>query len=63
MPTNRHKDSVKNVEGDFAAFSDLLRRVVSVPRARITARLEAEKSQKRQRANTSASARASRDKG
>jgi hypothetical protein len=50
------------VEGDFPAFTEMLDRVVSVPRERIEERLAAEKKQKRTRAATrvSASARASR---
>ncbi len=53
-----------DVKGDFPAFTDMLRRVVSVPRQRIEERLAAEKKQKRTRGATrvSASARASRAK-
>jgi hypothetical protein len=61
---NRPRVKAEDVKGDFPAFTDMLRRVVSVPRVRIEERLAAEKKQKRTRATTrvSTSARASRAK-
>ncbi len=63
MP-NRPRVRANEVKGDFPAFTDMLRRVVSVPREQIEKRLAAEKKQKRTRGSTrvSASARASRAK-
>lgn len=60
---NRPHIRANEVQGDFPAFTDMLRRVVSVPRQRIEERLAEEKKQKRTRAATrvSTSARASRD--
>jgi hypothetical protein len=37
----------KDVQGDFAQFTDFMRRVVAVPHSKIKARLEAEKEAKR----------------
>ncbi len=61
---NRPRVRANEVKGDFPAFTDMLRRVVSVPRLRIEERLQAEKKQKQTRgaARVSASARASRAK-
>jgi hypothetical protein len=61
---NRPHTRANEVKGDFPAFTDMLRRVVSVPRQRIEERLQAEKKQKRTRGTTrvSTSARASRAK-
>jgi hypothetical protein len=39
----------KDVQGDFAQFTDFMRRLVSVPHSTIKARLEAEKKAKKQR--------------
>lgn len=62
---NRPRVHAEDVKGDYTAFTDMLRRVVSVPRTLIAERLEAEKQQKQTRAATrvSPSAPASRDKG
>lgn len=47
---------------EYAAFEDLLRRVVSVPHSEIKAKLESEKQQKKEkRPKTSDASRASRD--
>ena len=61
---NRPRVKAEDVKGDFPAFTDMLRRVVSVPRQRIEERLATEKKQKRTRGATrvSTSARASRAK-
>jgi len=47
----------KDVQGDFAQFTDFVRRIVSVPHAEIQRRLEAEK-----RSKTSASPDSASDK-
>jgi hypothetical protein len=39
--------SAKNVEGDFAQFTNFMRRLVSVPHSKIKAELDAEKKAKR----------------
>jgi hypothetical protein len=55
------KERSKNSE--YAAFENLLRRVVAVPHSEIKARLEAEKQQKQEkRPKTSDASRASNDK-
>jgi len=61
---NRPRVKAEDVKGDFPAFTDMLRRVVSVPRKRIEERLAAERKQNRTRAATrvSTSVRASRAK-
>ena len=61
---NRPRVKAEDVKGDFPAFTDMLRRVVSVPRQRIEELLQAEKKQKRTRGATrvSTSGRASRAK-
>ena len=41
--------TAKNETGDFAQFTDFMRRLVSVPHSTIKARLEAEKKAKKQR--------------
>jgi len=43
--------------GDFAQFTDFMRRLVAVPRSEIQARLEAEKAAKTSRASASGSTR------
>jgi hypothetical protein len=60
---NRPRVRANEVKGDFPAFTDMLRRVVSVPRKQVEERLATEKKQKRTRVATrvSASGRASRD--
>jgi hypothetical protein len=39
----------KDVQGDFAQFTNFMRRLVSVPHSQIKARLEEEKKAKKQR--------------
>jgi len=46
MPS-RPTHSAKNIEGDFGAFEDTLRKVLSVPHAKIKAALDAEKKRKK----------------
>ena len=41
--------TAKNETGDFAQFTDFMRRLVAVPHSQIKARLEAEKKQKTKR--------------
>lgn len=45
----------KDVQGDFAQFTDLMRRVVAVPHSKIKAKLDAEKEAKRKIKKLSAS--------
>jgi hypothetical protein len=45
----------KDVQGDFAQFTDLMRRVVAVPHSKIKAKLDAEKEAKRKFKSLSAS--------
>ena len=45
--SNRPKTSAKTEQGEYRNFENLLQRVVSVPRAKLQERLEAEKKQKR----------------
>jgi hypothetical protein len=56
---NRPKPSAKNVTGDFAQFTDFMKRLVAVPHSEIKAQLDAEKKAK-QRKRVS---RVSSDKG
>jgi hypothetical protein len=44
---NQPVGSSKNVTGDFDAFTNFMRRIVSVPHSEIKAKLEAEKKAKR----------------
>jgi hypothetical protein len=44
---NQPVGSSKNVTGDFDAFADFARRIVSVPHSEIKAKLDAEKAAKR----------------
>jgi hypothetical protein len=56
-------DSAKNETGDFARFTDFMKRLVAVPHSEIKARLEAEKKRKRTRSRRRSSAsRASSEK-
>lgn len=48
--------SAKNETGDFDAFTDFARRVVSVPHSEVKARLEAEKTAKRATASRASGA-------
>jgi hypothetical protein len=59
------KPSAKNDTGEFARFTDFMRRLVAVPRSEIQAKLDAEKQIKEQkrRSKTSASGRADEPKG
>ncbi len=43
----------KDVQGDFAQFTDFMKRLVSVPHATIKARLEEEKRTKKKRVSAS----------
>jgi hypothetical protein len=45
----------KDVQGDFAQFTDFMRRVVAVPHSKIKAKLDAEKEEKRKLKSLSAS--------
>jgi hypothetical protein len=47
----------KDAQGDFAQFKDFMRKLVSVPRSEIQARLEAEKAAKVSRASASGDTR------
>jgi len=47
----------KDTQGDFAQFTSFMRKLVSVPRSEIQARLEAEKAAKTSRASVSESKR------
>ena len=57
MPTNDPTSPAKNVKGDFDEFKGFMRKLVSVPRSTIQARLEAEKAAKVSRASASGSTR------
>ncbi len=39
-------DSAKNVRGDFATFTEFMRKLIAVPHSEIKAQLEAEKETK-----------------
>lgn len=54
---NHPKPSAKNEQGEYANFASALKKVLSVPRSEMKARLAAE-----QRARKRASSRASRDR-
>jgi len=45
--------TAKNEAGDFAQFTDFMRRLVAVPHSQIKARLEEEKRSKRKRVSAS----------
>jgi len=49
---SHHKPSAKNASGEYAIFESALKKVLSVPRSEIKAKLDAEK---RKRIKTSAS--------
>lgn len=55
----RPTTSAKNMTGDFARFTDFMRRLVAVPHAEIKAQLDAEKKTKKRKRIV----RASSDKG
>jgi hypothetical protein len=46
---SRLNSPAKDAQGDFAQFTDFMRRLVAVPHSTIKARLEAEKKTKKQR--------------
>ena len=50
----------KDVQGDFAQFTDFMRRLVAVPHSEIKARLEAEKQSKASASRVPALRKASR---
>jgi hypothetical protein len=55
-PKARPLDSpAKDVQGDFAQFTDFMRRLVAVPHSEVKAKLEAEKKSKQKIKLTSAS--------
>ena len=43
----------KDVQGDYAQFTDFMRRLVAVPHSQVKARLEAEKRSKKKHASVS----------
>lgn len=45
--------TAKNETGDFAQFTDFMRRLVAVPHSEVKARLEAEKQSKKQKRGVS----------
>lgn len=48
--------SAKNITGDFAEFTDFMRRLIAVPHSEVKAKLDAEKrAKKRKRSKSSAS--------
>jgi hypothetical protein len=53
---NYPKPSAKNDAGDFAQFTDFMRRLVAVPHSNIKSKLDAEKAAKKRKAKV-ASAR------
>jgi len=55
---NHPKPSAKNETGDFAKFTDVMRKLVAVPHSEIKARLDAEK---RAKTRKKVSSRASRE--
>ncbi len=56
-PNANPSDSpAKDVQGDFAQFTDFMRRLVSVPRSEIQSRLEAEKEAKRSKKSSASPA-------
>jgi hypothetical protein len=62
MTQSRPKPSAKNEQGEYAKFSNFMKRLVAVPHSEIKAQLDAEKRAKKQRSKR-ASSRASRAKG
>ena len=57
--TSRQKPSAKNDNGEFANFTNFMRRLVAVPHSEIKAALDAEKEAKRKKR----ASRAASDKG
>jgi hypothetical protein len=54
---NHPPTSAKNETGDFAQFTDFMKKLVSVPRSEIQARLKAEKAAKTSRVSASGNTR------
>ncbi len=53
---NQPESSAKNITGDFAEFTDVMRRLMAVPHSEIKAKLDAEKrAKKRKKLKASAS--------
>jgi hypothetical protein len=46
---NKHESSAKNITGDFAEFTDVMRRLMAVPHSEVKAKLEAEKRAKKRK--------------
>jgi hypothetical protein len=59
---NHPKPSAKNEPGDFAKFTNFMKRLVAVPHSEIKAKLDAEKQAKKQRTKRSSVSRASHAK-
>jgi hypothetical protein len=59
----RSKPSGKNEQSEYANFTNLLDRLLSVPHAKIKAKLDAEKAAKKARPKRASSAHASGEKG
>ena len=49
MPTQHPKPSAKSEQGDYATFEIALKKVLSVPRSKLKAQLDAEKRVRKQR--------------
>jgi hypothetical protein len=54
--------SAKNVEGNFAEFTNFMKRLLAVPHSEIKAKLDAEKRAKARKPKLTSAARASRAK-
>jgi hypothetical protein len=53
-PKARLQDSpAKDIQGDFAQFTDFMRRLVAVPHSKIKAELDKEKREKKAKASSS----------
>lgn len=64
MPEKRNKPEDRGMKvSEFDNFDSTMRRLISVPHETIKAKLEAEKAAKKRKPKTSASGRASGDKG
>jgi hypothetical protein len=59
----RPKPSAKNEQGEFAKFTSLLDRLLSVPHDKIKAKLDAEKADKRARPKRASAGHAFGEKG
>ena len=60
---NRSKPSAKNDEGDFARFTDFMKRLVAVPHSEVKAALDAEKQAKAAKRRRSSASPVSYEKG